>query len=114
MDLIGGIHDSLSLHVLTPFPVYTGQRGPPRVPHSKRSTKVCVFVDAADWTNEQRIDWIEDRLRTVVRQAYEQTEYYRELLDRIEFDVYADFSFKSFPEFRFCPAKTSTKQDQSF
>ena len=45
MDLIGGIHDSLSLHVLTPFPVYTGQRGPPRVPHSKRSTKVCVFVD---------------------------------------------------------------------
>lgn len=97
MDLIGGIHDSLSLHVLTPFSRLHRSTRPATRPTQQAFNEGLRFRrQTADWTNEQRIDWIEERLRTVVRQAYEQTEYYRELLDRIEFDVYADFSFEEF------------------
>jgi|SRR5687767_3800746 len=97
MDLIGGIHDSLSLHVLTPFSRLHRSTRPATRPTQQAFNEGLRFRrQAADWSNEQRIDWIEERLRTVVRQAYEQTEYYRELLDRIEFDVYADFSFEEF------------------
>jgi phenylacetate-coenzyme A ligase PaaK-like adenylate-forming protein len=51
---------------------------------------------AAAWDREQKTAWILDRLRTVVRRAYEETEYYRELFDRNRFDVYADFGFDEF------------------
>ena len=81
MDLIGGIHDSLSLHVLTPFSRLHRSTRPATRPTQQAFNEGLRFRrQAADWTNEQRIDWIEDRLRTIVRQAYEQTEYYRELL----------------------------------
>lgn len=97
MDLIGGIHDSLSLHVLTPFSRLHRSTRPATRPTQQAFNEGLRFRrQTSDWTNEQRIEWIEERLRTVVRQAYEQTEYYRELLDRIEFDVYADFSFEEF------------------
>ena len=99
MDLIGGIHDSLSLHVLTPFS---------RLQRSTRSrtrpTQQAFFEglrfrrEAASWDRERKTDWILNRLRVVVRRAYEETEYYRELFDRVGFDPRADFSFEDFSQ----------------
>ena len=97
MDLIGGIHDSLSLHVLTPFSRLQRSTRPATRPTQQAFNEGLRFRrDTLGWTDEQRLRWIEDRLRTIVRQAYEETEYYRELLDRNKFDVYADFTFDDF------------------
>jgi phenylacetate-CoA ligase len=97
MDLIGGIHDSLSLHVLTPFSRLQRSKRPATRPTQQAFNEGLHFRrQAAAWTNEEKTSWTEERLRTIVRQAYEETAYYRELLDRIKFDVYADFSFEEF------------------
>ena len=97
MDLIGGIHDSLSLHVLTPFSRLHRSSRPATRPTQQAFNEGLRFRrQTAGWTNEQKIDWIEQRLRTIVRRAYEETVYYRELLDRIQFDVYGDFNFEEF------------------
>src|SRR5262245_17754013 len=97
MDLIGGIHDSLSLHVLTPFSRLQRSTRPTTRPTQQAFNEGLRFRrETLGWTDEQRLRWIEKRLRTIVRQAYEETAHYRELLDRINFDVYSDFSFDDF------------------
>ena len=45
---------------------------------------------------EQRRDWVLKRLRTVVRQASEQTPFYQERFNQIGFDPRADFTFDDF------------------
>ena len=100
MDLIGGIHDSLSLHVLTPFSRLQRSTRPGTRPTQQAFNEGLRFRrETANWSNEQRLQWTEERLRTVVRQAYEETVYYRELYDRNNIDVYADFTFDDFSRF---------------
>jgi len=100
MDLIGGIHDSLSLHVLTPFSRLQRSTRPATRPTQQAFNEGLRFRrETAGWTNEQRLGWIEERLRTIVRQAYEETTFYRELYDRNGIDVYADFTFDDFARF---------------
>jgi len=100
MDLIGGIHDSLSLHVLTPFSRLQRSTRPATRPTQQAFNDGLRFRrETLGWTDEQRLSWIEERLRTIVRQAYEETTYYRELLDRNKFDVYTDFTFDDFSRF---------------
>ncbi len=53
-------------------------------------------TSAASWSEDQKSEWVLHRLQLVVRRAYEQTPYYRELFDRIGFDPRADFSFSDF------------------
>lgn len=100
MDLIGGIHDSLSLHVLTPFTrLQRSKRASTRPTQQAFNEGLRFRRETAAWNDEQRLGWIEERLRTIVRQAYEETSYYRELFDRHNIDVYADFSFDEFSKF---------------
>jgi phenylacetate-CoA ligase len=54
--------------------------------------------EAATWSRARKEVWMLDRLRFSVRRAYQETVYYRELLDRIGFDPRADFSFADFAQ----------------
>jgi phenylacetate-CoA ligase len=51
---------------------------------------------SAGWDDDQKRRWILDRLRFVVRRAYAETAYYRQLFDRIGFDPRAEFSFDDY------------------
>jgi phenylacetate-CoA ligase len=97
MDLIGGIHDSLSLHVLTPFSrLHRSARSSTRPTQQAFDEGLQFRREAASWENERRVRWILERLRSTVRRAYEETAYYRELFDRNNFDPHKDFDFSDF------------------
>ena len=97
MNLIGGIHDGLSLHVLTPFSrLHRSARWSTRPTQQAFDEGLRFRRAAASWDNERRVRWILERLRTTVRRAYEETAYYRELFDRNNFDPHADFDFSDF------------------
>ena len=53
-------------------------------------------MQSGSWSEQQKVDWILDRVRFVVRRAYLDTAYYRERLDRLGFDPFADFEFRDF------------------
>lgn len=100
MNLFGGIHDSLSLHVLTPFSRLQRSTRPATRPTQQAFNEGLRFRDeTAAWNDEQRLRWTEGRLRSIVRQAYEETIFYRELFDANNIDVYADFTFDEFSRF---------------
>jgi phenylacetate-CoA ligase len=97
MDLIGGIHDSLSLHVLMPFSRLQRSTRPATRPTQQAFSEGLRFRrDTRSWDRDRKTRWILDRLRVVVRRAYAETEYYREQFDRIGFDPRSDFSFEDF------------------
>jgi len=97
MDLIGGIHDGLSLHVLMPFSRLQRSSRPATRPTQQAFTEGLRFRrQTSSWNQEQKTRWILDRLRTTVRRAYEETVYYRELFDRHQFNPHTDFSFEEF------------------
>ena len=100
MNLIGELHDSLSLHVLMPFSrLQRSTRATTRPTQHAYNEGIRFRRNTANWNEEQRTLWILERLRTQVRKAYEETVYYRELLDRSSFDPYADFDFNDFARF---------------
>jgi phenylacetate-CoA ligase len=97
MDLIGGIHDSFSLRVLMPFSRLQRSTRPATRPTQQAFSEGLRFRRmAATWDRDRKTAWILDRLRTTVRHAYEKTVYYRDLLDRNEFDPYSEFGFDEF------------------
>ena len=97
MDLIGGIHDSLSLHVLLPFSrLQRSTRSATRPTQHAFNEGLRFRREAVSWDRERKTQWTLKRLHVVVRRAYEETEYYRELFDRAGFDPRADFSFDEF------------------
>ncbi len=97
MDLIGGIHDGLSLHVLMPFSRLQRSSRPTTRPTQQAFDEGLRFRhQTSTWNQEQKSRWILERLRTVVRRAYEETTYYRELFDQHDFDPNGDFSFEEF------------------
>lgn len=99
MDLIGGIHDSLSLHVLMPFSRLQRSSRPATRPTQQAFYEGLRFRrETARWDRERKTNWILDRLRVIVRRAYQETDYYRELFDRTGFDPRADFSFDDFSQ----------------
>jgi hypothetical protein len=78
MDFISGIRDSLSLHVLMPFSRLQRSTRPATRPTQQAFYDGIRFRrEAAGWDNERRIHWMLDRLRSIVRQAYEETAFYR-------------------------------------
>jgi phenylacetate-CoA ligase len=97
MGLIGGIHDNLSLHVLLPFSRLQRSTRPATRPTQQAFDNGLRFRrEAASWDKNRRTEWILDRLRHTVRTAYEETVYYRQLVDENNFDPYADFNFDDF------------------
>ena len=99
MDLIGGIHDSLSLHVLMPFSrLQRSTRSATRPTQQAFNEGLRFRRETSSWDRERKTNWILNRLRVAVRRAYEETEYYRELFDRIGFDPRADFGFDEFSQ----------------
>lgn len=52
--------------------------------------------DSITWTDEERRAWVLGRLRTVVRRAARETDYYRELFRERGFDAESDFGFEEF------------------
>ena len=48
------------------------------------------------WNEQQKREWILERLRFSVRRAAKETVYYKELFQKIGFDEKADFSFEDF------------------
>lgn len=97
MNLIGGIHDSLSLHVLMPFSrLQRSTRGTTRPTQQAFNEGLRFRRETAGWEHEQRTEWILERLRSTVRRAYEETVFFRERFDRHGFDPYADFDFAAF------------------
>src|SRR5262245_59890508 len=89
--------DWLSLRVLVPF-TYMQQMARP----SRRPVRSAFFEgmrfrrEGALWDVSQRNEWVLERLRSVLRQAYNETVYYRGLFDGIGFDPAVDFSFEHF------------------
>lgn len=51
---------------------------------------------AKNWNEEQKNEWILERLRFVVRRAWRETVYYKKLFTEINFDAQTDFSFDDF------------------
>ena len=51
---------------------------------------------STDWSEEQKRDWILERLRFSVRRAMRETVYYKELFEKIGFDAESDFGFDDF------------------
>jgi phenylacetate-CoA ligase len=97
MDLIGGIHDGLSLHVMKHFArLHRSSRASTRPTQRAFDEGIRFRREAANWTDNQKAQWILTRLRTIVRKAYEETVYYRELFDQSKFDPFADFDFDDF------------------
>lgn len=97
MNVIGGIHDSLSLQVLMPFSrLQRSMRTATRPTQQAFNEGLRFRRETAGWNLEQRTEWMLERLRSTVRRAYEETVFYRERFDRSDFDVYSDFSFAEF------------------
>jgi phenylacetate-CoA ligase len=97
MNLIGGIHDSLSLHVLMPFSrLQRSTRATTRPTQQAFNEGIRFRRETAAWNREQKTDWMLERLRSTVRSAYEETVFYRERFDREGFDPYSDFDFAEF------------------
>ena len=97
MELIRGIHDSLSVHVLTPFSRLQRSTRPATRPTQQAFNEGLRFRrETATWSDEQKRQWMLDQLRTVTRRAYDETVYYRELFDRVGFDPRAEFTFDDF------------------
>jgi phenylacetate-CoA ligase len=51
-----------------------------------------------NWGADKKLDWVLQRLRYVVLRAYAETEYYRELFNRIGFNPHSAFGFDEFAQ----------------
>ena len=96
---LSGIHDRLSLHLLVPFSRLQRSARPATGPSLQAFYAGLRFRRAAaNWDTDRRSRWLLERLRSVVRHAYEDTEFYRERYQRCGFDPYADFEFSDFSQ----------------
>src|SRR5689334_7693733 len=99
MDLIGGLHDNLSLRVLKPFErLQRSSRSSTRATQRAFNEGLRFRREAAGWDDERRTAWTLKRLREMVRRAYAETVYYRELFDRVGFDPQVEFSFDEYAQ----------------
>jgi phenylacetate-coenzyme A ligase PaaK-like adenylate-forming protein len=89
--------DWLSQKVLIPFTYMQQMARPSRRPVRSAFFEGMRFRRDGDlWDGSQRNGWVLERLRSVLRRAYCETVYYRELFDGIGFDPAVDFSFDDF------------------
>ena len=96
-DLSPAAHELLSRNVLLPLSRLQ------RLARPSRRAVISAYYEgmrfrrrAESWGFDKRLDWVLRRLRLVVRRAYVETLYYRELFDRIGFDPESNFGFDEF------------------
>jgi phenylacetate-CoA ligase len=96
-ELTGRTHDLLSGSLL--LPLSNLQR---RLRPSTRSTSRALAEglrfrqQAANWSKEQKHDWVLKRLQFAVRRAFKTTLYYQRLFKQIGFDPETNFGFEEF------------------
>ena len=97
--LSGKIHDFYSQRVYLPFSNLQRMARPSRraVAHSFHEG-MRFRQRSFGWSQDQRRQWILGQLRQVVRAAYQQTAYYRDVFTKIGFDPRSDFSFDDFAQ----------------
>src|SRR5262245_33213733 len=89
--------DWLSLKILIPFTYLQQMARPSRRPLRSAYFEGMRFRRSAElWELEKKNEWVLGRLRYILRQAYRETVYYRELFDGIGFDPAAAFGFEDF------------------
>src|SRR4249920_1864156 len=89
--------DWLSVGVLVPATYVVHLTRPSRSPTRRAYFEGLRFRrEAAGWSRDRKTDWVLERLRLVVRRAYDETRYYRETFDRVGFDPRANFGFDDF------------------
>jgi phenylacetate-CoA ligase len=97
MSITAKAHELLSRNLL--LPLWRAQRHirPSRRPVASAISDGLRFRRvAAAWSDEQKRQWILERLRFSVRRAYRDTPHYRDVFYRAGFDPFADFSFDDF------------------
>lgn len=95
--LTATLHDALATNVMLPLRNLTRNTRPSLRPITRAfDDGLCFRRLAAEWTADEKRAWMLQRLRYCVRRAYDETEYYRGLLDRIGFDATAPFGFDDF------------------
>ena len=97
MTVTAKAHELLSRRLL--LPLWHAQRlaRPSRRPVAAAIRNGLHFRRAAaGWSDDEKREWILQRLRFAVRRAYHDTPHYRDLFDRTGFDPLADFSFEDF------------------
>lgn len=96
-SLARAARDWLSINALVPS-LYMLQMARP-----SRGQVRSVFFEslrfrenALSWDREQKTKWMLERLRFLVRRAYRETAFYRDLFDDLGFDPNRDFSFDDY------------------
>jgi phenylacetate-CoA ligase len=90
-------HEFLSRRLMLPFQRLQRRARPSRRPVMRSYDEGLRLRRAAEtWDLEKKRHWVLARLRFSVRRAYRDTQYYRELFDRLGFDPEAEFSFDDF------------------
>ena len=96
-ELTAKLHDQVSSGLLLPLSRLQRLARPSRRAHIRSYYEGLRFRrDALQWGEEQRRSWVLDRLRFVVRRAYRDTSYYRDLFNEIGFDPETNFTFDDF------------------
>jgi phenylacetate-CoA ligase len=91
------IHDQLSVNLLVPLSRLQRLVRRSRRPVMRAFREGLAFRQAtANWSDEQKRQWMLKRLRVVVREAYQKTSYYASLFDSAGFDPSAEFSFADY------------------
>jgi phenylacetate-CoA ligase len=97
VNVVRSSRDWLSLKVLVPFTYMQQMARPSRRPLRSAFFEGMRFRKAsASWDVERRNEWVLGRLRYILRRAYRETVYYRELFNGIGFDPAVDFGFADF------------------
>ncbi|HKP12767.1 MAG TPA: hypothetical protein VJZ91_11670 [Blastocatellia bacterium] len=97
MSLTAKAHELLSRNLL--LPLWHAQRN---LRPSRRAVATAIRDGlrfrraAASWGDDQKREWVLERLRFTARRAYRDTPHYREAFYRAGFDPFADFSFDDF------------------
>jgi phenylacetate-CoA ligase len=95
--ILGTIHDVAAVRLLQPLHRASRLARPSRRPAMLAFSAGLRFrSEAAQWTKDQKREWILRRLRLAVRRAARETQYYGELFARLGFDPGADFDFTDF------------------
>ena len=96
-ELTEKLHEQLSLGLLLPLSRWQRMARPSRrAPVRAFYEGIRFRRDVARWSADQRSVWVLNRLRFIVRRAYRETVYYRELFNDVGFDPETSFTFDDF------------------
>src|ERR1041384_687319 len=96
-------HDVISRRLLLPLSRFQRRLRPSRRAVIRSYYDGLRFrQQASHWESYRKLDWILQRLRALTRRAFQETEYYRELFNRIGFDPNSFLGFCGLAGFPGC------------